>query len=212
MKFDAYFADVASRAGVRKWFIVMLTMSLICNVLLASRVAFVSDKTRQIITPPNINQSFWVDDSGVSKEYLNQMAIFLAQLNFNVTPATVDYQHTELLKFMAPEAYGVLDKEFRLTSATLKNDNVATWFTPQFVASDENTLTTVIQGEFYTTQGEKVVSRSQRSIELKFKYSGSKMTVTAMKDISDRKPTSDGQNATKVEEKANPAANSVPTN
>lgn len=203
MKSSNYIGEIATRLGVKKWMVLILTCSVIINLFLAIRITMVADKTRQIITPPQIKQSFWVDDSGVSKEYLNQMAIFFAQLNYNVTPSTVDYQHSELRKYVSPEFYSALDKELRITSNNIKSENISTWFSPQFVGTDEKSQTTILEGVFYATQGDKVVQNSQKLFEIKFGFNGGKTSILSFKDITDRNPN----NVNQPQQQQQPAEN-----
>ena len=50
--------------------------------------------------------------------------------------------------------------------------------------SDEKTKTTVIEGEFLVTQGKDVIQRSQRKVEIKFEFKGSRIVVIGFKDLA----------------------------
>jgi hypothetical protein len=85
---------------------------------------------------------------------------------------------------VSPELYSALENELRITARTMRQTNVSTWLVPSFIGSDEKTKTTIIEGVFTVTQGKDVLQQSQRKIELKFAYSGGKVTVTGFKDLS----------------------------
>ena len=78
--------------------IVTLLISLFAIVNLIGR-------ERTIVVPPTIEKTFWVTKDHVSKEYLEQMASFVAWLILDVTPATVDWKKDILLNYVAPEQH-----------------------------------------------------------------------------------------------------------
>ena len=184
MKYSAYFEKLSALTSVKAWILMVVSVSLICNVLLCIKVAFTTDRVQTILMPPEINKTFWVDQEKVSKEYMDQMAIFFAQLMYNATPATIEAQPNELLKYVSPELYASLESELRVTARTMRQANVSTWLVPNFIGSDEKTKTTVIEGVFTVTQGKAVLQQSQRKIELKFAYNAGKITVVAFKDLA----------------------------
>jgi conjugal transfer pilus assembly protein TraE len=168
MKLGKYFEQLETQTGIKKWMWSMLTMAMFTITCLGIKVMFTSDKVRTMVIPPEVKQSFWIDDDNVSKEYLDQMGVFFAQLMYNTTPANTEAQHNELLKYVSPELYSALDKELKLSQRTMKQLNVATWMVPLYVGSDEKTKTTTIEGEFFTTQGKDVIQRSQRKVEINY--------------------------------------------
>jgi len=184
MKFTNYFDKLSGLTSLKSWILFLTTLSFITNLLLGVKVVFTTDRVREILVPPEIKKSFWIDDNKVSKDYLDQMAQFFAYLMYSSTPQTVDTQHTELLKYVSPEFYSALDSELRVTARTIKQTNVSTSFTPSFIGSDENTKTSVIEGEFLVTQGKDVIQRSQRKIEISFDFKGTKIVVTGFRDLS----------------------------
>jgi conjugal transfer pilus assembly protein TraE len=184
MKLKKYFEQLETQTGINKWMWMMLSSLIVAVVMLSVKVAFTTDKIRTILTPPDIKKTMWVDDAGVSKEYLDQMAVFFAQLMYNTTPANGEAQHNELLKYVSPELYSSLDGELKLSDRTMKQLNVATWMVPVYVGSDEKTKTTIIEGEFFVTQGKEVTQRSMRKLEIKFAYAGGRISIIAFKDTS----------------------------
>ena len=184
MKFNDYLSKVSATTAVSQLFLMIMVASLIVNVLLASKVAFTTERVSDYFYPPGINKTFWVEDNNVSKEYLDQSAIFFTQLMYNGTPATIEGQQAELRKYVAPELYSALDKELRVTAVNMKNSNISTYFTSMYVGSDEATKSATIDGEFVAIQGNTVVQRSQRKIEIKFKFSGGKLVIERFADVS----------------------------
>ena len=211
MKQNSYFNNLSERTSVSKFILLVLVISLVVNLLLAIKVVLTMDRVRTIVAPPSVNQTFWVDDTGVSKEYLNQMALFFVQLNFNVTPANVDYQHTQILKYTSASGYSQLDRDLRTTANNIKQTNVATWFAPTYVGSDEKSKTTVVDGEFVVTQGTNVIQREQKSVQIQFAFEGGKISVVSMKDLGAKDSNTSAVVQDKASDTTNPTTNNGST-
>ncbi|MCD8542232.1 MAG: hypothetical protein LRY69_01975 [Gammaproteobacteria bacterium] len=63
-----------------------------------------------VVTPPVVNESFWVDHKTVSESYLYQFSEFLAMTRFNIDPSNVDAQNELFLQQADSNDYGVLKK------------------------------------------------------------------------------------------------------
>src|SRR5688500_486280 len=81
--------------------IACLVVSLVINLKLIGM-------ERTIIVPPTIEKTFWVTNDRASKEYLEQMASFIAWLVLDVTPATIDWKKDILLNYVPPEQHGLM--------------------------------------------------------------------------------------------------------
>ena len=64
---NSYFNNLSERTSVSKFILLVLVISLVVNLLLAIKVVLTMDRVRTIVAPPSVNQTFWVDDTGVSK-------------------------------------------------------------------------------------------------------------------------------------------------
>ena len=83
-----------------------------------------------------------------SKEYLEEMAPYTAYLLLNVTPKTVDYQNSQLLKIVAPDYKDALEKELSLNALWVKKNNVSTTFSATEATADTSDNTVSIRGVF----------------------------------------------------------------
>ena len=191
MRKESYIGGIAARTGVQKWLVALLSLAILANLFLAVKVSLTTDKTRQTIVPPTITQTFWVDDGGASKEYFNQMALYVAQLNYNVTPFNVNYQHSQLLKYLSPSIYGAAEKELRSTENYLKSNNMSTWIAPRFIGTDENSKVTIVEGEFVAAQGDKIVQRENKTLEIKFSFESGMVSIISMRDITNQSTNQD---------------------
>ncbi|KPK51091.1 MAG: hypothetical protein AMS22_11470 [Thiotrichales bacterium SG8_50] len=151
----------------------MFAMGL-CAVLVVA-VVNLAGAQQTIVVPPTIDKSFWVNKDTVSNEYLEQMALFLAQLELNVSPKSVDYQNQVLLTYVHPSEYGVLRTEMEVQAQRLKKESVSSWFVPAQVQTDGKGKRVAIAGELTTFVGDKVASRQPTVYVVEFRYSSGKL-------------------------------------
>ncbi len=136
-----------------------------------------SEKT--ILVPPVVSKTFWVDGNKVAPEYIEQMAVYFAQLALNANPANVDYQYNLLLQHVTPRAYGELKAELAVAADRLKKDNASQAFYPSEVVVLKNTAT--MKGRLVKTVGQKVTSDDTVVYVIKFSYEGGRLYVSSFK-------------------------------
>ena len=121
-------ADVEARAGVTKAFQLILGASLLTNVFMAGAF-FTMDRTvRTILVPPGVSKTFWVDGRSVGPEYLEQMGSWVVSQYATVSPATIEYQNSLLLKYVHPSVNGELAIRFKMGANRLKAENMSKIF------------------------------------------------------------------------------------
>ena len=130
-------ADVEARAGVTKAFQLILGASLLTNVFMAGAF-FTMDRTvRTILVPPEVSKTFWVDGRSVGPEYLEQMGSWVVSQYATVSPATIEYQNSLLLKYVHPSVNGELAIRFKMGANRLKAENMSKIFMPREVRISE---------------------------------------------------------------------------
>jgi len=78
MRIDKLSGQVAVTLGVRRWAVMMFALSQIALLLMLIAFLTRGDTHRETLVPPTIHTTFWVEDDKVSKEYLIEMGVFLA--------------------------------------------------------------------------------------------------------------------------------------
>ncbi|HGG7772524.1 TPA: TraE/TraK family type IV conjugative transfer system protein, partial [Neisseria meningitidis] len=76
------------------------------------------------------------------------MAPYTAYLLLNVTPKTVDYQNSQLLKIVSPDYKDALERELSLNALWVKKNNVSTTFSATEATADISDNTVSIRGVF----------------------------------------------------------------
>lgn len=182
-------AELEARTGIARAFQFLLAALAATSVLLALHVFLHQDRDRVTFLPPQIEKGFWVEADQVSRDYLDQMALFVLQLAYNVTPASVDFQNAALLKYAAPEAHGALEKAARLAAERVKRDQISTLFSPRSVLHDKaDGMRVVIQGELTTFVTDKASPPRAMTVLVAFRYDGGRTVVISLKETSQDDP------------------------
>jgi len=182
MRLDKLSANVAAALGVRNWMIVMFGLSQIALVMMLIAFLTRGDTHRETLTPPTIHQSFWVEDDQVSKEYLIEMAVFLTQLYFDVTPQNVDFNHRAIKKYIDPRFYGTLESEAGAYAQKIKADNASTFMAIAMVIPDEAGQRIAVQGLLSTYLGDSRTSQINKTYVFEFGKRGGRVLLTGMKE------------------------------
>ena len=111
--------DLAGARRAATLLFVLLAGSVLANIILATLAIRASGRERIVVLPPAVHRSFWVEPERVSREYLEQMGYFLAQLVLDVTPQSTDYQAKVLLQYASPGATGALRATLAATAERL---------------------------------------------------------------------------------------------
>jgi conjugal transfer pilus assembly protein TraE len=161
--------------------------SLLAIVVLAFVNMVISGRERTIVVPPELSKSIWVDNNGVSREYLEEMAIYIAQLQMTVTPRSFKFQSEQLLKYIHPSAYGDMKSSHAQRLQELQRDNTSYWFTPRDANTDVAKKQVVILGELVNYVGEKEIQKQQKKYLVEFIYVNSRLYLKTFKEITDDK-------------------------
>lgn len=188
MKLKQLSDDIAFRTGVKGIFQVLLIGSFTTNLFLAIALASADRTHRETMVPPDIKRTFWVEDSKVSAEYLEQMGNFIIQLALDNTPVNAEYNAKMLLKYAAPASYGELEKTLLINAKRLKDDNASTVFSPRAVTPNERENSIAFSGVLTTYIGDKRVSEVQKNYLVKLGYSSGRVYVLELRETDPKQP------------------------
>ena len=139
---------------------------------------------RTIVVPPTIDKTFWVTKDRASKEYLEQMASFIAWLILDVTPATIDWKKDILLNYAAPEQHGALKSRQEVEAERLKRINASTFFLPQQLVANDQDQTVAVRGRLRTQVNGQETATDTKAYLAEFQYAGGRVHLKAFKEIS----------------------------
>ena len=194
-------SELAVRTGIKVFFWVVLGMSITANLFLSATVLFKGTVVQTTLTPPEIRRSMTVSNIAFSKEYLEEMAPYTAYLLLNVTPKTVDYQNSQLLKIVAPDYKDALEKELSLNALWVKKNNVSTTLSATEATADTSDNTVSIRGVFEVKRNNTVVEQKDRELLISFKNNYGTLQLLSIKEVQKRVTKAEPANQQETEVK-----------
>ncbi|HXF45847.1 MAG TPA: type IV conjugative transfer system protein TraE [Burkholderiaceae bacterium] len=183
MKWTTFVSDIEARLAIRRVLIYALFASIATNVALATYVATSTKDWRvELVVPPGVERSFWVQRDDVSGDYLEMMATHVIGLALNVSAATVDGQTKALLRLVAPSAYGEVQKMMEVNAMRLKTTSSATTFWPAEILTDAHNKTVTFRGMQSTWIADRRTSQVDRTFVVRFAYTGGRLVVVELSE------------------------------
>lgn len=139
---------------------------------------------RTVVVPPNIQKTFWLSAETGSKEYLDQMAAFVAWLILDVDPSTVDWKKDLLLDFMKPDDHGAMKTKLELAAKRLKAMNASTSFLPQQLAVNEKELSVVLRGRLRHQINGEDTRKETKAYLAQFSFAGGRIHLNEFKEFN----------------------------
>jgi len=170
MKAEFLQHDILKAISQRNGWIGMAVLMGMSTVLLSTALLF--KKERTILVPPHITKTLWVEGNVVSKEYLEEMALYMAKLLLDVSPTSFPYNHETLLKYSTPEAYGVLKKQLMDDGEQYTKLQLSTNFKPSEVTAHPSKLQVDVKGTLTSYVAGKEMSSLPETISLQFSLRG----------------------------------------
>jgi len=152
----------------RNRLLVALSIAGGLSVLLGLSVFCLVGKERIVITPPIVNQEFWVASDTVSDSYLEQMASFFAGLLLNVTPNSFSSRSEQLLQHVASPAYPALKAQLIEQQLEIERRALSTSFHPSHFKIDRCKLLVELKGELKLMVGNAPVESQSKTYHIQF--------------------------------------------
>lgn len=154
----------------RNGWIGIATLTAMSTVLLSTALFFKNERT--ILVPPHISKTLWVEGGSVSKEYLEEMGMYISKLLLDLTPTSFTYNHETLLKYATPEAYGALKKQFIDDGEEYTKLQLSTHFKPTEVIAHPKKLHVRVKGNLTSYVAGKQMDSSLETVFLQFSLRG----------------------------------------
>lgn len=168
----------------RNWAIAFALVMLISNVLLGIKIFY--GQERVIIVPAYIKKSFWVEGESISKEYLEEMTMFFANLVLNVTPESIDYQSDVVLKYVSPEFHNIFYQRLLEEGQRLKKESLSTSFRPQEIIADNTKGEVIITGILTQYVGDKKAGQVKESYKATYVYSNGILMLNGFEVVDEK--------------------------
>ncbi|MCY4324728.1 MAG: type IV conjugative transfer system protein TraE, partial [Betaproteobacteria bacterium] len=99
-------------------------------------LALAARSERVVVVPPEVNESFWVEEDSVSRGYFLEWGYYIVSLLLNVSPGAVDYHNEVLLRYAAPEYRERMRTSLAAAAAKLRREDLTTAFAVSAVEVD----------------------------------------------------------------------------
>ena len=148
--------EAAAHLQIRRLIVVLLTMSVLANALLALYLLVKEDQTRTVVIAPDSLEPYIAMTDRVSPNLLERFSVSALGLVMNMSPQTGRWQTEAFLKHVAPESYAEIAAGVRRAAASLERNQASTAFFAEAVSVDDKTMTTCIAGTRKTLIGRAV--------------------------------------------------------
>ena len=161
----------------RNGYLAIACGSLFLNILLGMGIFSMIGREKIIVAPPKISQTFWVNNSTVSPEYLSEMSHFFATLRFNLTPHTAEFQRDILLRYVSPKYYEALKIQLIDEAKNMAKDHITTAFYPVDIKVDVKNLVALVDGDLVSTVGSSQLPSKRVTYKITYDYNYHRLLV-----------------------------------
>lgn len=168
MKFSFFKETILSLRTQRKGLVAVASILLLNNLILSGAVFY--KRERMVLVPPRITKPFSVQGDSVSQEYLTEMGAYISKLFLDLSPSSLSYNHSILLTYAAPEAYGQLKKQLMREADEYTKLQLSTHFKPSEVKANPETLEITVKGSMSSYVAGKHIRESQERVVIRFTH------------------------------------------
>ena len=144
-----------------------LSVALLVIVLIqACLLLFRSERT--IILPPETKQSFWVEGNTFSPIYLEEQALYMTHLLFDVSESNILMQGEVLLRYVLAEEHGAFRIKILEDAKRLKKESLSLLFAPSECEVHVDTLTVDVTGDLHGYVGNKRITTQRETYRVVF--------------------------------------------
>lgn len=171
----------------RNQLLVLISVSSILNIMLVGLSYKLSDQKHIIVTPPLLEEAFWIENKNVSSSYLRQMADYFCRLILNTTSAAANARREAVLTLVDNHSYAAFQQLLVGEEEKIKSNNFITIFNPTQYVVDVKQLKVDVVGDLKIYQGKEEVKESRKTYRIQFSFSGKtgKLLVKEFKDVTD---------------------------
>ena len=177
--FNSKLAEIKNKMTI--WMMIAVVMGA-SNFLLVVFLFMLQSPEKTIIVPTEVRNSFWVKGNQVSPEYYSEMADFFVGKLLSYNSANAEGQFADVLKFMDPIGFNVMQGKLKAEAADIKSKNMSSAFYQQEIK---------VVGKKVLGYGELVSMMSGRTIgiqkigyKLEFDYRNGKIFVKSFERVA----------------------------
>ena len=177
--FNSKLAEIKNKLTI--WMVIAVGMSA-SNFLLVIFLFMLQSPEKTIIVPTEIRSSFWVQGDQVSPEYYSEMAEVFVSKMLNYNSANAEGQFAEVLKFMDPVGFNVMQGKMKAEAADIKSRNMSSAFYQQEIkVVGKNVLG---YGELVSMMSGQTIGIQKIGYKLEFDYRNGKLFVKKFERVA----------------------------
>jgi conjugal transfer pilus assembly protein TraE len=170
MKVDFLNHNILKVMSQRNAWIGISAGMVMSNIILS--IALFLKNERTILVPPHITKTLWVEGGTISKEYLEEMGLYISKLFLDLSPTSFAYNHETLLRYATPEAHGALKKQLIEDGEYYTKLQLSTHFKPTEVTANPSKFHVEVKGNLTSYVAGKEIRTSLEMISLQFSLRG----------------------------------------
>lgn len=168
----------------KKFFFTLAAVMLMSNLMLAFFVVTADTTEKTVIVPVGFDKPFYVKGNVIDPVYGEQIARYISGLRWSYTPKTVESNLNDILGYVTPSQYSLLESRFNQEAVEVVRNQVSSVFNPMKVRVDMNNNEIVIQGEYVAYMGTQLVSKRERFLKMKVIYQDGGFALHSMREVS----------------------------
>lgn len=186
MRMAAYTRQLSQIIKQRNLLLVGLGISIMLNILISGLAYKLSDRYKIVITPPVLEESFWIENRKVSSSYLQQMADYFCRLLLDTTAASAHARKEVVLSLVDNASYAQFQHLLIDEEDQIKKNNFITLFSPTQYQIDIDHLIVEVTGDLAIFQGKQEVKNNRKTYKIQFSFSGKtgKLLIKGFEDVS----------------------------
>lgn len=182
-------SELAARLYLRRFVLVVFTVSVLLNIVLTGLLLFKDSVVTTVLVPIHheaTENSWLVTDKSVSPEYLNRVARDLLVMATHSTPMNVDYNRQALLKYVSPHSFGAIEAELLNQANEIKQKRASYMFDVTTATTNAKALEVTFEGLKRTFIGERETERKRTAYQLKFNLVAGRLYLASMNEVEPR--------------------------
>lgn len=176
--FNSKLAELKSKLSL--WMIVALAMGG-SNFLLVIFLFMLQSPEKTIVVPAEVRNSFWVQGDQVSPEYYSEMAEFFVSKMLSYNAANAEGQFAEVLKFMNPVGFNVMQGKMKAQAAEIKSKNMSSAFFQQEIKVIGKKV--LGYGELVSMMSGQTIGVQKIGYKIEFDYRNGKLFVNSFEKV-----------------------------
>jgi len=166
-----------------------LTIALVIVAIIQACFLFTKNE-RIIISPPELQQSYWVEGDRFSNSYLEEMALFFSHLLLDVSESNVLPQGEILLRYVSSNAYGDFKAKLLKDEKRLRKQQLTLHFVPREVEII-GPLAVAVTGSLRSYVGSSKVVQIQETYRVGFSQSKGRLFLDSFEVIKSEQRNED---------------------